>query len=164
MSTRLRPVNALLKQRVRSIFTLAMEAIIRQLLHNLTTPPILVYPDWDAVDNNSRPFRLYCNAIRDGGATLDQEEPDGSIRPIIFISRATLANERSWTPLDLQAGSIVWAIKVGEHNARVQRWLEFLSAYPYTLEYRKSSANGNANFLSAFSNQPPTSTAQDPTS
>ena len=37
---------------------------------------------------------------------------------------------------------------MGNHNARVQRWLEFLIAFDYTLEYRKGSANGNADFLS----------------
>ena len=31
--------------------------------------------------------------------------------------------------------------KVGDHNARVQRWLEFLTAFDYTLEYCKGSAN-----------------------
>lgn len=82
-------------------------------------------------------------------------------------------SERHWTPLDLEVGSIVWCIKrlrsylwgtkfrfftdhkslehfakVGENNARVQGWLEFLTACIYTLEYRKGSANGNADFLS----------------
>ena len=37
---------------------------------------------------------------------------------------------------------------MGNHNARVQRWFEFLTAFDYTLEYRKRSANGNAAFLS----------------
>ena len=37
---------------------------------------------------------------------------------------------------------------MGNHNARVQRWLEFLTAFGYTLEYRKRRANGNADFLS----------------
>ena len=69
-----------------------------------------------------------------------------------------------WTPLELEAGSIVWAIKllrgylwgakfrifsdhnalesigqVGDHkdrNARVHRWLECLTAFDYTLEYK----------------------------
>ena len=82
-------------------------------------------------------------------------------------------SERSWTPLDLEAGSIIWAIKrlrghlwstriqiysdhkalenivkVGEHNAHVRCRLEFLPAYTYTMEYRKGTANGNANSLS----------------
>ena len=174
LSRCLRPINALLKQGATFGFTPAMEAIIRAIPHELTEPPILVYPDWDAVADNSRSFRLYCDASLDGfGATLEQEQPDGSIRPIIYISRATLDSERSWTPLDLEAGSIVWAIKrlrghlsstrfqiysdhkaleniakVGEHNARVRRWLEFFSAYNCTLEYRKGTANGNADFLS----------------
>ena len=31
---------------------------------------------------------------------------------------------------------------------RVQRWLEFLTASDYTLEYRQGSANGSTDFLS----------------
>ena len=75
----------------------------------------------------------------------------------------------------MEAGSIFWALnrlrgylwgtkfrifsdhkalesigKVGNHNARVQRWLEFLTAFDYPLEYRKGSANGNADFLSCL--------------
>ena len=38
--------------------------------------------------------------------------------------------------------------KVAKRNPRVQRWLEFLTACQYTLEYRKGSANSNADFLS----------------
>ena len=38
--------------------------------------------------------------------------------------------------------------KVAEHNPQVQKWLEFLAAYHYTLEHRKGSANGNTDFLS----------------
>ena len=36
-----------------------------------------------------------------------QEQKKDSIRPIVFISRATLESERHWTPLDVEAGSIV---------------------------------------------------------
>ena len=68
------------------------------------------------------------------------------MRPIAYISRASLYSEKHWTPLDLEADSIVWAIKrlrgylwgtkfrifsdhkalesigkVGDQNARVQR-------------------------------------------
>ena len=71
-----------------------MERIVPQILHELATPPILVYqyPDWDAVADNSRPFRLYCDASIDGfGATLEQEQPDGSVRPIVFNSRTPLS-------------------------------------------------------------------------
>ena len=90
-----------------------------------------------------------------------------------YISCATLDSERHWILLNLAAGNIVWAIKrlrghlwganlricsdlkarekhgkVQNHTARLQQWFEFLTAFDYTLEYRKGSANGNAEFLS----------------
>lgn len=33
------------------------------------------------------------------------------MKPVAYISRATLDLEKHWTPLDLEAGSIVWALK-----------------------------------------------------
>ena len=143
-----------------------MEVIVREILAGLAAPPILVFPDWDAVPDGSRPFHVYCDACIDGfGAALEQEQPDGSVCPIAYISPATLDSERHWTPLDLEAGSIVWSIKrlrgylwgtkfrifsdhkaiesirkVRDHNARVQRWLEFLTAFDCTLEYRGGSS------------------------
>ena len=151
-----------------------MENTVRAILHELAEPPILVYPDWDAVADTSRPLRVYCGASLDGfRATLDQEQPDDSVRPTLYISRTTLGDEYSWTPLDLEAGIIVWAIKVrrghlwstrfqiysdhkalenivknGEHNPRVLHWLGLFSAYTYTLGYGKGTANGNTDFLS----------------
>ena len=145
--TRLRPSNALRKQGDKLVFNPEMDAIVRGILHDLATPPNLVYPDSDAIADNSRHFRLFCDASIDGvGTTLEQQQPGGSIRPVIFISRTTLDNERSWTPLDLEADGIVWAIKrlrghlwstkfliysdhkaleninkVSEHSAHVQR-------------------------------------------
>ena len=72
-----------------------MEDTIRTLLAELATPPILVFHDWDAVTDKSRPLGIHCDASTAGfGATLEQEQRDGSIRPIVYISRATLANEQ----------------------------------------------------------------------
>jgi len=147
MAKRVRPLTALLKKGVPFVFTSEMEAIVRDLLAELAKPPILVFPDWKAVEDGSRPLLLCCDASTDGlGATLEQKQPDGTIKPIVFISRATLDAERNWTPLDLEAGAIVWAIKrlreylrgtkfcilsdnsalqnmskISEHNPRVQR-------------------------------------------
>ena len=101
---------------------------------------------------------MYCDACIDGsGAALEQDQEDSSMKPIAYISSATLGSERHWTLLDLVAGSIGWALKrlrgylwgtkfrifsdhkaleslgkVGNHNARVQRWLEFFTAFDYT--------------------------------
>ena len=86
MAKRIRPITALLKKGANFDFTPPMEEIVRTLLAELATPPILVFPDWDAVVDKSRPFRIHCDASTDGlGATLEQEQPDGSIRPIAYI-------------------------------------------------------------------------------
>ena len=38
--------------------------------------------------------------------------------------------------------------KIGENKPRIQRWMEFLSAYNYRLSYRRGRENANADFLS----------------
>ena len=174
MAKRVRSITALLQKGVTFSFTSPMEEGARALLAELAAPPILVFPDWDAVIDKSRPFRLHCDASTDGlEATLEQEQPDGSIRPIVYISRATLANERNWTPVELEAGCVVWSIrrlrryifsaffliftdheclqqinKIDESKPRIQRRMEFVSAYSYRLSYRRGRDNANANFLS----------------
>ena len=93
-------------------FTTAIEKLMLQILAELATPPILVFPNWDAVADGSRPFHVNCDACIDGfGAALEQKQEDGSIKPIAYISRATCDSARHWSPLDLEAGSIVWALK-----------------------------------------------------
>ena len=147
---------------------------VRALLAKLAAPPILVFPDWDAGIDTTRPFRLDCDASTAGlGATLEQEQPDGSVRSIVYISRATLDNEQNLTPMELEAGCVVWGIrrlrrylfgvyflvftdhqclqqicKIGETKPRIQRWIEFLSAHNFRLSYRRGQDNVNADFLS----------------
>ena len=68
-----------------------MEKLVRDILAELATPPVLVFPDWDAVADGSRPFHVYCYAFIDEfGAALEQEQAGGFIKPISCIRRATL--------------------------------------------------------------------------
>ena len=68
---------------------------MREILAGLATPLVLVFPDWDAVSDGTRPFHVYCDACIDGfGAALEQEQTDVFIKPIPCISRATLDYER----------------------------------------------------------------------
>ena len=75
--------------------------------------------------------------------------------------------------MELEAGCVVWSIrclrrylfgvyflfftdqhclqqicKIGETKPRIQRWMEFLSAYNFRLSYRRGQENANADFLS----------------
>ena len=157
MANHIRPITALLKKGAAFDFTSAMEDTVRALLAELAAPPILVFPDWDAVIDTSRPFRLHCDASTAGpGATPELEPPDGSIRPIVYISRATLDNEQNWTPMELEAGCVVWSIR------RLRRYLfgmyflvftdhqclQQICKIGFRISYRRGQENANAEFLS----------------
>ena len=174
LSRRLRPITRLVKKDGPFSFDAEMEAVVRDILKVLTNPPVLVYPDFEAARNSSRKFRLYCDASAAGfGATLEQSQNGNPVRPIVYLSRTMLPNEQGWAPIEKEAGCIVWAIKrlrqylflipfdiytdhlpltsllcVGVSNARVQRWVEFLTAYNYRIIHRKGAAHGNADMLS----------------
>ena len=93
------PLTALPRKGVKYVFTPAMEVIVRQILAELAAPPVLVFPDWDAVADGSRPSHVYCDTCTNGfGAALEQEQPGGSVRPISYVSLAALDSERHWTP------------------------------------------------------------------
>lgn len=64
VAKRIRPLTTLLKKQVKFLFTPPMEQAVRVLLSELANPPVLVYPDWDAVSDGSRPFRLYSRWVR----------------------------------------------------------------------------------------------------
>ena len=120
----IQPIISLPKQGVKYLIPPVMKVIVRKVVEELSAPPVLAYPDWDTVADRSRPLPLYCDASIDGfGATLEQEQRDGSIRPIVFISRVTLESERHWMLLDLESGSIVRSIK----RLRGYLWGIFLS-------------------------------------
>ena len=63
LAKKVRSLSSLLKKEVRFVFTDDMEKIVRGLLADLAAPPTLVYPDWDAVADGSRPFLLYLSLI-----------------------------------------------------------------------------------------------------
>ena len=51
------PSDHLPPQGIKVEFTPAMKVIVREILAELATPPILVFLDWDAVADGSRPSK-----------------------------------------------------------------------------------------------------------
>lgn len=81
-------------------FTPEIGAIFSEPLTLLASSAVLLFPDSDGIENGSRIFRLCCDASTDVlGATLEQAQPDVSIRPIVYLGRATVFNEKHWTTL-----------------------------------------------------------------
>ena len=83
---RVSTITALLMKGVTSGFTPSTEEeTVRALLTELSAPLMHVFTDWNDVIDKSRPFRLYCDASTDDlEAKLEQEQPDGSICPIVY--------------------------------------------------------------------------------
>lgn len=84
------------------------------------------------------------------GALIEKKQPNGTIRPLSFLSRSTSPSERKWTSTELECTAIVWAINkkrqlfygipfivITDHQPlknveslaakvnRVQRWFDF---------------------------------------
>ena len=174
LAKELRPINRMLKEDVPFLFTPEMEATVRRLLSVLSEHLVLVYPDLGAARDKSGKCMLCCDASEAGfGAALEQAQSEGTVRPIVYLSRATSPNEQEWFPVEKEAGCNVWAIKclrqylyliafevltdhapltsiakVGDSNARVQRWMEFLTAHNCTVVYQRGAANSNADVSS----------------
>ena len=112
MAARTRPLNSLLRKGVKFEFSPHHECIVRQMLDELSSPNVLAFPDFEAAISGSRKFRLITDASADGlGVVIKQQQPDGSIRPLRYLSRTTLDNERKWSISELECAAIVWAIK-----------------------------------------------------
>ena len=58
ISKRVRPINALLREGVKFACTPVMEKLVREILAELTTPPVLVFANWDAATDGIRLFHV----------------------------------------------------------------------------------------------------------
>ena len=77
-------------ENVSALITMPMPADVKQV-RALMGGSILVFPSWNAVADGSRPFNVYCDACIDElGATVEQEQAYGPMKPIAYTSRATL--------------------------------------------------------------------------
>ena len=148
-----------------------------QLLHHLTVPPLLAYPDF----NNS--FILHTDASTKGlGCTLYQEQ-EGKLRILGFGSRTLLKAETRYHSSKLEFLALKWAVcdyfrdylYYADHfdvytdynpltyiktscklNATGQRWVNDLSNFNFTIHYKPGIQNIVADALSRY---PPTNKA-----
>ena len=112
------------------------------------------------------------------GAVLSHEMPDGTERPIGYVSRSLSPAERNYSTMDKEALAVIVGLKkfhqflygkkftirtdhkplVGlfgekkgvspQASPRVQRWALTLAAYEYEIQYKAGITNGNADALS----------------
>ena len=112
MVPRKRPLNSLLRKRVKFEFSPHHERIVREMLDESSSPNVLAFPYFEAPISGSRNFRLVTDASADRlGVVREQQRSDDSIRSPRYLSRTTLDNERKWSISELECAAIVWAIK-----------------------------------------------------
>ena len=129
--------------------------------------------------NPQLPLIVACDASPIGlGAVLSHRFPDGSDRPVAFVSRTLTTTERKYAQIDKEGLAVIFAVKkfhnfifgrkfeiwtdhkpllglLGENcaipqtaSARIQRWAMLLAGYSYTLHHKRGQDNGNADVLS----------------
>ena len=117
------------------------------------------------------------------GAVLAHRMPDGSERPIGYASRSLSKSQRNYSQIEREALALVFGVQhfhsylIGHHfelvtdhqpllsllhehkatssqaSARIRRWSLLLSAYEYTIAFRKTQKHQNADPLSRLSQQ-----------
>lgn len=123
--------------------------------------------------NPKLPLLLTCDASSVGvGAVISHKMPDGSEKPVAFVSRMLSKAEKAeknYTQIEKEALGLVFGVMkfheylfgrkftlITDHKpllkilvaARMQRWALILVAYTYEIQYKPSEQHGNADALS----------------
>ena len=172
-STVLHPLHQLLEQDSEWQWTEQCEQAFTQAKCMITSEEALMHHD------PALPVRFECDASPTGiGAVLSHVMPDGSERPVAFVSRSLIKTERKYAQIDKEALSIVWDVKrfhvylygrrstlVTDHKpltaifhpkkrvpvmtaARLQRYALFLAGFDDDIEYKSTTKRCNADGLS----------------
>ena len=110
LSTTVQDLHSSLRKDVRFEFTAHHTAIAKKVLKQLVSSEVLAFPDFQAAIDGSRKLQLVTDASKGFGASSEQKQPDGTIRPLLYINRTTLPSEKNWNTSELECGALVWAI------------------------------------------------------
>ena len=165
------PLHALTRKNVPFSWTDKCQASFDELKKILIGPDIMAFPadtgtfilDTDACDSSI-------------GAVLSQIQ-DNRERVIAYASRSLNKSERNYCVTDKELlavrffieyfrqyllgrhftvrtdhQALVWLFKLKEPKDRIARWIEILSAYTFSIEYRRGSQHGNADSMSRCEN------------
>lgn len=146
----------LIKKDVKFALSDKCEGAFLKLKHLLTNASILVVPD------GNKWLVVYTDTCGIGlGVVLMQNE-----KVIVYASRQLRPNEVKYHTRDLELAMVIFALKVCRHylleerfelltyhkslrylfsqkelNIRQQRWLEFVAAYDFSIEYTPRKGN-----------------------
>ena len=173
LATTLNPLNGLLEQGKRWNWTTECEEAFHSVKKLIKSDMVLTHydPGWPLrLACDASPVGI--------GAVLSHIMEDGSERPIAFTSRTLTKAERNYSQIDKEALALVWGVKkfhlylfgrhftlVTDHEpltsifnpkkgipamtvARLQRYALFLAGLEYSIEYKNTTQQWNADGLS----------------
>ena len=166
-ASKARPLTRLTAKDVKFQWCSECQNAFDLLKNSLTTAPVLGYPD-PALE-----YILDTDASLDGVGSVLSQIQAGHERVISYYSRALSSSERNYcvTRRELLAvvkavthfrpylygktftirtdhASLLWLCRRTTPSAQVARWLEILSEFNFTIEYRAGLKHGNADGLS----------------
>ena len=189
LASLIHPLNALLHHDCKWKWSEECEAALKQAKEKLVSSKVLVHYD------PKLPLKVAADASAYGVGAVLSHVIDGSERPIAFASRTLTSSECNYAQVEKEALALIFAVKkfhtylygrefklITDHKPlttilgpkkgipslaapRLQRWAVLLSAYKYQIEFRSTTAHGNADCLSRLplSNQAPDGLSPEPT-
>lgn len=168
-----KPLTRCLKKNSKVEHTAEFKEAFERVKKIIINPPILKYPDF------SQPFNITTDASNVGiGAVLSQGVV-GRDNPIMFYSRTLNESEVNYSTIEKECLAIIQAVKIfrpyvygrkfkiisdhqplqwlfnlREPNSKLVRWRLKLEEFDYEIQYKKGSANTNADFLSRLESYP----------
>ena len=173
MSTLLAPLYQLLKSSTGWQWTEKQEETFQKSKKVLTSSSVLIH-----FDTNLDIILSVDASAYGVGAILAHRMPNGSERPVAFASRTLSCSEKNYSQIEKEALACVFGVKkfhqylYGHHftlitdhkpliqllngqsaistqaSARIQRWTLTLSSYEYSIIFRSSEENANADAMS----------------
>lgn len=167
------PLNDLLKAHHQFHWSEECQRAFHRIKEELSGSKVQVQYDPDLplmLATDASPFGL--------SGVLSHRMPDGSERPIEFASRSLSAAERNYSQLDREATAVYWAVNkffqycygrkfelIVDNRAlsfifnpqkelpalvasRMLRYAHFLSGFDYTIKWKSSKENANADYFS----------------
>ena len=173
LSTQLAPLYRLLRHDTKWQWSTDQQKAFEKSKELLVSSKLLIHFD------SNLPLVLACDASQYSiGAVLAHRLPDGSERPIGYVSRTLNTAERNYSQLEKEGLACVYGVKrfysylfghsfqlITDHkpllgllreckstspqaSARVRRWSLYLSQFEYQLTFRGTLAHANADALS----------------
>ena len=168
------PLTSLTRKKTTWHWGEAQEKAFREMIHSLTTAPVLRPPNWN------KSWIVDCDASGEAvGSVLSQIGDDEEEHPVYYYSRLLNNAERNYSATDRECLAVIAAMKKfrvyilgrsvlirtdhsalrqllnrGEATGRYARWMCILSEFDYTLQHRPGRLHGNADGMSRLKTEP----------